>query len=68
MANSRQMKIHDLLFTQLWYLSTEIYDTERDKRNMKKLLRGENAKEKQQSTFSLGNRVEASSWNSNQES
>ena len=35
---------------------------------MKKLLRGENAKEKQQSTFSLGNRVEASSWNSNQES
>ena len=47
MANSRQMKIHDLLFTQLWYLSTEIYDTERDKRNMKKLLRGENAKGKQ---------------------
>ena len=32
MANSRQMKIHDLLFIQLRYLSTEIYDTEIDEK------------------------------------
>lgn len=62
------MKIHDFFCSYNFDVCLQRFMIrERKKRNIKRLLREEDEKGKQYSTFYLGNRVNENSWNMKQE-